>query len=189
MTKDGTHKASVASSEKPKKKKRQSTYTWDVVRAERDYITNPSLTLQDIAKKYGVNKRTVSRYSIISEWTRKRRECSERGLEKSVEKHADLIAERNEKHMALWRSAQNAASSAMVRAHKANNTKEVATAIYALQTAIDGERKTLGLPTVINKTDDTKSDKKEDLNLVEAARRAEKLLKEKGIADGTGIAE
>ena len=48
-----------------------------------------------------------------------------------------------------------------------------------VQAAIDGERKTLGLPTVINKTSEPTDDQERDtLNLVEAAERAEQLLKE-----------
>ena len=103
----------------------------------------------------------------------------DRALEKTMDEHAKMISERNTAHLGMWRNAQTAAMNAMKRANDQKKTGDVAKSIYALQAAIDGERKTLGLPTVINKTTEPTDDQERDtLNLVEAAERAEQLLKE-----------
>ena len=163
------------------KRKRAATptYSWDVVQAEHEYVTNSKITMAEIAKKYGISNRMVSKYAAQHEWTEKRKTCMDRALEKTMDEHAKMISERNTAHLGMWRNAQIAAMNALKRADSQKKTGDVTKSIYALQAAIDGERKTLGLPTVINKTTDPTDDQERDtLNLVEAAERAEQLLKE-----------
>ena len=163
------------------KRKRAATptYSWDVVQAEHEYVTNSKITMAEIAKKYGISNRMVSKYAAQHEWTEKRKTCMDRALEKTMDEHAKMISERNTAHLGMWRNAQIAAMNALKRADSQKKTGDVTKSIYALQAAIDGERKTLGLPTVINKTTEPTDDQERDtLNLVEAAERAEQLLKE-----------
>ena len=162
----------TSSTTKTKRKKTAvPTYKWDVVQAEHEYVTNSKMTILGIAKKYGISNRTVSIYAAKHEWTEKRKVCMDRALEKTMDEHAKMISERNTAHLGMWRNAQIADSQ--------KKTGDVTKSIYALQAAIDGERKTLGLPTVINKTSEPTDDQERDtLNLVEAAERAEQLLKE-----------
>lgn len=163
------------------KRKRAATptYSWDVVQAEHEYVTNSKITMAEIAKKYGISNRMVSKYAAQHEWTEKRKTCMDRALEKTMDEHAKMISERNTAHLGMWRNAQIAAMNALKRADNQKKTGDVTKSIYALQAAIDGERKTLGLPTVINKTSEPTDDQERDtLNLVEAAERAEQLLKE-----------
>lgn len=170
----------TSSTTKTKRKKTAvPTYKWDVVQAEHEYVTDSKMTILGIAKKYGISNRTVSIYAAKHEWTEKRKVCMDRALEKTMDEHAKMISERNTAHLGMWRNAQIAAMNSLKRADSQKKTGDVTKSIYALQAAIDGERKTLGLPTVINKTSEPTDDQERDtLNLVEAAERAEQLLKE-----------
>nr|DAS03963.1 MAG TPA: hypothetical protein [Caudoviricetes sp.] len=170
----------TSSTTKTKRKKTAvPTYKWDVVQAEHEYVTNSKMTILGIAKKYGISNRTVSIYAAKHEWTEKRKVCMDRALEKTMDEHAKMISERNTAHLGMWRNAQIAAMNSLKRADSQKKTGDVTKSIYALQAAIDGERKTLGLPTVINRNADPSDDQERDtLNLVEAAERAEQLLKE-----------
>lgn len=170
----------TSSTTKTKRKKTAvPTYKWDVVQAEHEYVTNSKMTILEISKKYGISNRTVSIYAAKHEWTEKRKVCMDRALEKTMDEHAKMISERNTAHLGMWRNAQIAAMNSLKRADSQKKTGDVTKSIYALQAAIDGERKTLGLPTVINRNADPSDDQERDtLNLVEAAERAEQLLKE-----------
>lgn len=162
------------------KSQKASNYKWDVVAAEKEYIENHTLSYQDIAQKYGVDKRTVSRYAQQHDWTARRQDAINSGLEKHKTEHAELISQTNERHLKLWRSAQNGAAAAVKRAHDTKDTKNLASAVFSLKQSIEGERTVLGMPTLIRKDADDDDEALLPANFIDAAKAAEEMLREAG---------
>lgn len=173
----------TSSSTKPARKttdRINTTHKWDVVAAEKEYVEDHTISLSKIAQKYGVNVRTVSRHAKLRDWTKRRQEAINEGLDEHKENHKKLITETNERHLKLYRSAQNAAAAGLKRGHDSKDIKEVTSSIFALKSAIDGERTVLGMPTLIKKEADQDDAATKPINLIEAAERAEELLREAG---------
>ena len=172
--------SSSAKSDKKPTARINTTHKWDTVAAEKEYIEDHTISLSKIAQKYGVNVRTVSRHAKLRDWTKRRQDAVNEGLDEHKENHKKLITETNERHLQLLRSAQNAAAAGLKRGHDNKDIKEVSSSIFALKAAIDGERTVLGMPTLIKKEADQDDEASKPKNLVEAAEAAEKLLREAG---------
>ncbi len=160
--------------------KRASTYKWDVVAAEKEYLENHTLSLANIAEKYGVNIRTVSRYAKEHEWTQRRQDAIESGLQKHKSEHAELISKTNEEDLKKMRSLENAAMAAVKRAHDTKDDKGLRNAGSILVLAINTKRTVLGMPTFIKKDADDDDEALKPTNFIEAAKRAEQILREAG---------
>jgi len=160
--------------------KRASTFKWDVVAAEKEYLENHTTSLADIAEKYGVNIRTVSRYAKEHEWTQHRQEAISAGLNQHKSEHAKLISETNTEDLKKMKSLENAAMAAVKRAHDEKDGKQLRNAGAILVLAINTKRTVLGMPTFIKKDADDDDEALKPTNFIEAARRAEEMLREAG---------
>ncbi len=167
-----------------KKDSPNRTYTWDVIAAEKEYLSDSRVSYSAISKKYGVTLRTVQRYATSHEWPKRRQNVVEKGLEKFEDEQAKIISESNQRHISLFKNGQTAANTALVRILKAAkkdtdipDMKDLSKAIYSLSEAIKGERTVLGLPTMIQSFGGGKDAEKEVatwadiLASVEEARR------------------
>lgn len=163
---------------------RKPTYTWDVVEAQKLYISDSKQSYASIAEKYGVNKKTVEDYAKKHEWVKLRQNTVEKGLDNFKDKHAQIISETNDEHLRIYKNARNIAYNNLVKISKAageNGTidvKELNGSIYGISKAIEGERTVLGLPTVIQQFGPGKDVEQEEatwasiLASVEEARKA-----------------
>ena len=82
-------------------RKRQWTYSWDVVSAQKEYITDHRQTYASIASKYGIGKRAVEQFAEANDWVGLRQELVESGLKAYEDKHRQIIAETNDRHLKL----------------------------------------------------------------------------------------
>lgn len=177
VKKDVTKRPVSSSAKKPAKKakkttrsaNRKPTYKWDVVAAEKLYLSDTTVSLQDIADKFGVTKKTVGEYAKKHEWTKRRQNVAEKGLEKFEDQHAELISTTNEEHLRLFKNARNIAYNNLVKVSKQAgeqgiiDVKELNGNIYGMSKAIEGERMVLGLPTVIQAFPKPKDDAQEEM--------------------------
>lgn len=191
--KKDTGKAPVSkAAKKPAKKakkttrsaNRKPTYTWDVVEAQKLYISDTKQSYASIAAKFGVNKKTVEDYAKKHEWVKLRQNTVEKGVKSFADKHAELISETNEEHLRIYKNARNIAYNNLVKISKAAgeqgtiDVKELNGSIYGISKAIEGERTVLGLPTVIQQFGPGKDVEQEEatwasiLASVEEARKA-----------------
>ena len=133
---------------------RKPTYTWDVVEAQKLYISDSKQSYSSIAKKYGVNKKTVEDYAKKHEWVKLRQNTVEKGLETFQDKQASLISETNDDHLRIFKNSRNIAYNNLVKISKQAgegiiDVKELNGNINAITEAVKGERTVLGLPTLI----------------------------------------
>lgn len=137
---------------------RKPTYTWDVVEAEKLYLSDSKQSYQSIADKFGVTKTTVERYAKQHEWVKRRQSVVEKGIKTFEDKQAELISETNEEHLRIFKNTRNILYNEIVKNAKGESTKAdiklLGNAVYAMGKAIEGERTVLGLPTVIQQHDD-----------------------------------
>lgn len=65
----------------------------DWTAAKKDYLTDPQLSYEDIAKKYKVSTKTIAIKAGKEDWVNKRKELTSNIQEKVIEKAGDKIAE------------------------------------------------------------------------------------------------
>lgn len=158
-------------------------YKWDVVEAEKLYLSDASVSYSDIAKKYGVALTTVKNYGKAHDWPEQRQRLTEKGLESFAEKHAALISETNDDHLRIFKNSRNIAYNNLVKISKQAgdkiiDVKELSGNISAISEAVKSERMVLGLPTLIQQFGPTKDVEEEEatwatiLTSVEEARKA-----------------
>lgn len=191
VKKDVTKATVSRAAKKPAKKAAKKTrsanskpaYTWDVVEAEKLYLSDNTVTYESLAKKYGVAKRTVQRYATQHTWPERRQSVTEKGLETFQDKHAALIAETNDDHLRIFKNSRNIAYNNLVKISKKAgdgiiDVKELNGSIAAVTEAVKGERTVLGLPTLIQSFGPGKDAEQEEatwatiLASVEEARKA-----------------
>jgi len=190
--KKGAVKATVSkAAKKPTKKAPKKTrsanskpkYTWDVVEAEKLYLSDTKQSYETLAKKYGVSLTTVQRYGTKHGWPERRQNAVEKGLETFQDKHAALIAETNDDHLRIFKNSRNIAYNNLVKISKKAgdgiiDVKELNGSIAAVTEAVKGERTVLGLPTLIQSFGPGKDAEAEEatwatiLASVEEARKA-----------------
>lgn len=145
-------------------------YKWDVISAEKEYLSDVRLSYDDIAKKYGVGKQAVQRYGTKNGWSERRQQVVDKGLEKFENKQADIISEANERHLKLYKNMQSAGNGALVfilkdskdatgKMTRMPDVKDMSGAAHVLKQGIEGERTVLGLPTMIQGFGDQNGEK------------------------------
>jgi len=161
-------KPAKSSKKKTRSANRKPTYTWDVVEAQKLYISDSKQSYKSIADKFGVNKKTVEDYAKKHEWVKLRQNTVEKGLDNFADKHAALISDTNEEHLRLFKNARNIAYNNLVKVSKQAgdngiiDVKELNGNIFGMSKAIEGERMVLGLPTVIQSFPNPKDDQQEE---------------------------
>lgn len=142
---------------------------------KKEYVTDPTLSYADLAKKYGTSKNTVERHASKDKWVKSRQTVGEKAEAKAMEKAVDQLSEINIRHTSTYKAMQNLLAKnltalieytdSVTRRAKAanraptpaelNTMSQLNFLTQAFRTALDGERITVGLPTTVtqNKTD------------------------------------
>lgn len=135
------------------------------------FIADRSVTYKSIADEYGVTGRTVERHAEKEGWMDGRKTVEDQVTEKIAEKVAGDIDEVNERHTKTYKNLQMFALTNLniLYAHikheqeqaRAQGRRLAPKDIYSsqmakflaetLRIAMDGERITLGLPTIVTK--------------------------------------
>lgn len=168
--------------------------------ARKDYLWDSTLSLDDIAKKYGVSKTAVGNRAKAEDWTNLRQDLYERAFTKFTEKLLDEKSSANNRHLTHWQNLQALANNSIVDLAERNyernkaghlilvdgkpipkplNTFVLEKLAKTLKIAIDGERVVLGLPTSVSAiTDPTGGSVWSGFS--DMVKAAEKVLSENG---------
>jgi hypothetical protein len=148
----------------------QTKIDWQ--KARKDYVSDTSLTYQDIADRYNCSLKAVKKVGSRDSWREGREAIIQRANEKVQENVADQLAEVNERHTNTYKNMQalglsqlNIALTEVRRLQKEADDQGVPLSINKdgiigqqrlkflgdfLKVAMDGERITLGLPTSVS---------------------------------------
>lgn len=138
---------------------------------KKEYITDPAVTYQALADKHKVGVRTVKRWALKDGWQAARAEVAREVSESVTKKAVDEMSEVNERHTKAYRNLQAFALTNLnilmdyirteIATAQQNGKKITPREIYnsqqakflaeTLRISMDGERITLGLPTVVTK--------------------------------------
>lgn len=118
-----------------------SKVNWALART--DYISNEQLSYQDIAGKYAVSKRSVTKKAVEEGWQGLRQETSLKVLQKLPDKVSETIVQVNQRHAYLGKLLQAKSLEAMVDGKL--YPKDIKEALLAIKTGVEIERKALRL--------------------------------------------
>lgn len=136
-------------------------------KARKDYISDPTLSYMDIAKKYGVAKKTVEQHATKGRWVATRQSLADKSSAIVEQKIVDDLSVINTRHTETYRNLQVLLLTNLniliddiknkQEFAKLNGSRLTARDTYsptqlnflgsALRSAIEGERIALGLPT------------------------------------------
>lgn len=151
---------------------------WNKARA--DYLTDSTLSLQDIADKYSVSKKAVSNKASVEGWSKLRQKFAEKAFEDFQNKLVDEKSKAQNRHLIQYQNLQaiinrgiEAFSKGSYYTDKKGNlivgkdklpiprppdAKQLEALSKAAKIAMDGERTVLGLPTNVQGLTDGKGD-------------------------------
>lgn len=167
-------------------KPKQPNRKWDVVEAEKLYLSDNTVSYADLAKKYGVAKNTIQRYATLNKWPERRQNMVENGITQFEDEHAKLIAETNDQHLEYYKNMQKAGNAALLheleqctgkdgKLTSSPDIKQLQGAASVLKMGIDGARLVLGLPNVIQGFADKNGNEKEStwVEIIRAIQEAD----------------
>lgn len=148
---------------------RPSAADWTMLKQE--YIGNNTVTYEALAKKHGVSSRTIKRHAVEEGWQAARNNISQQVTNNVTKRAIDNLEEVNARHTKAYKNLQAFALTNLnilyddikyqQQMAKQNGAKLDPKKIYSsqmakflaetLRIAMDGERITLGLPTVVTK--------------------------------------
>lgn len=124
---------------------------WDGARKE--YLSDTTISLQDIADKYGVSKVAAGLRAKKENWTGLRQELADLAFSEFQKRLVDEKAKSQERHLLTYKNIQalvNGRISEIYQASEKDKTKfdikEVEALARTAKISIDGERVVLGLP-------------------------------------------
>ena len=122
----------------------------------------------------------MEQFAEANDWVGLRQELVESGLKAYEDKHRQIIAETNDRHLKLYKNMIAAGNNAMARivaiaGKNVPDVKELRLAAMTLKDGIEGERTVLGLPTMIMKSDKPQAGDKGVLTLTDFIEQAEQL--------------
>ena len=148
----------------------------DWYEARKLYLSDNTLSYEDIAKKFGTSKTAVSNRARAEDWTNLRQDLHEKAFSAFTEKLLDEKSSANNRHLTHWQNLQALANNSIVdmaeRSYERDrkgkiiiidgkpiprpiNPFELEKLAKALKVAIDGERVVLGLPTSVSALTDS----------------------------------
>jgi hypothetical protein len=153
----------------PSKIGRKAAAPWGTLKQE--YISDNTVTFSALSKKYKVSMRTVARHAIKEDWKGARKDIVQQVTNSVTKKAIDNFEEVNERHTKAYKNLQAFAltnlnilydhirtevEKSKVEGRKLNpkdvyNSQQAKFLAETLRVAMDGERITLGLPTVVTK--------------------------------------
>lgn len=148
---------------------RKAAANWGQLKTE--YISDNTVTYELLAKKYGVSSRSVKRHAMEDDWQGARKNIVQQVTNSVTKRAIDNMDEVNERHTKAYKNLQAFALTNLnilydhikteVDAAKNKGIKVNPRDVYSsqmakflaetLRIAMDGERITLGLPTVVTK--------------------------------------
>lgn len=211
MAKTNSKKTSTKKAPVTKKRSSKSgPKNIDWYEARKDYLSDNTLSFEDIAKKYGTSKTAVGNRAKSEDWTNLRQDLHERAFNVFTEKLLDEKSKANNRHLNHWQNLQALANNSIVdmaersfeRDRKGNiiiikdkdgelrpiprpiNTFELEKLAKALKVAIDGERVILGLPTSVSAITDPEGNSPWS-GFADMIKAAERVLEDNGqVASG-----
>lgn len=172
----------------------------DWYEARKLYLSNNTISYEDIAKAVGTSKTAVGNRAKAEDWTGLRQDLYEKAFSNFTEKLLDEKSSANNRHLTHWQNLQALANNSIVdlaernyeRDRKGNliiidgkpiprplNTFVLEKLAKTLKIAIDGERVVLGLPTSVSAiTDPTGGSVWSGFS--DMVKAAEKVLSENG---------
>jgi hypothetical protein len=177
----------------------------DWYEARKLYLSDNTLSYDDIAKKFGTSKTAVGNRAKAEDWTNLRQDLHEKAFSKFTEKLLDEKSSANNRHLTHWQNLQALANNSIVdmaeRSYERNkaghlilikdnngelkpiprpiNPFELEKLAKALKVAIDGERVVLGLPTSVSALTDSQGGSVWS-GFSDMVKAAEKVLAEDG---------
>lgn len=148
----------------------------DWYEARKLYLSDNTLSYEDIAKKFGTSKTAVGNRAKAEDWTNLRQDLHEKAFSAFTEKLLDEKSSANNRHLTHWQNLQALANNSIVdmaeRSYERDrkgkiiiidgkpiprpiNPFELEKLAKALKVAIDGERVVLGLPTSVSALTDS----------------------------------
>ena len=148
----------------------------DWYEARKLYLSDNTLSYDDIAKKFGTSKTAVGNRAKAEDWTNLRQDLHEKAFSAFTEKLLDEKSSANNRHLTHWQNLQALANNSIVdmaeRSYERDrkgkiiiidgkpiprpiNPFELEKLAKALKVAIDGERVVLGLPTSVSALTDS----------------------------------
>lgn len=173
---------------------RTAAADWTMLKQE--YIGNNTVTYQALAKKHGVSERTIKRHAVQEGWQAARNNIAQQVTNNVTKRAIENLEEVNERHTKAYKNLQAFAltnlnilydhiktqqQQAKEKNVKLNprdvyNSQQAKFLAETLRVAMDGERITLGLPTVVTKGEQdvnlTSEFANKDLNELEKLYRA-----------------
>lgn len=120
----------------------------DWLEAQKYYLLDSTVTLADVAKKFGVSNTTVEKRASDEGWVNLRKSIGENALLQFSKELAAKKAVANDRHLKAFQKATDAADKMLDT--PGMTPKELQAAVGALKNAIEGERVVLGLPTSVS---------------------------------------
>jgi len=114
---------------------------WSEARAK--YISDETISYNDIAKEYGVVYKTVAVWAKKQNWIKLRKESALNGNQKVIEKVGDSIAEVNARHIRTGKLFQEAGINPVK--NKRFKPRSFDQALRSVDKGIEMERKALGI--------------------------------------------
>jgi hypothetical protein len=172
----------------------------DWYEARKLYLSNNTITFEDIAKAVGSSKTAVGNRAKAEDWTGLRQDLYEKAFSNFTEKLLDEKSSANNRHLTHWQNLQALANNSIVdmaeRSYERNkaghliiidgkpiprpiNPFELEKLAKALKVAIDGERVVLGLPTSVSAITDPQGGSVWS-GFSDMVKAAEKVLSENG---------
>ena len=116
--------------------------------AQKYYLLDSTVTLEDVAKKFGVSVTMVKRRSSDDGWLDARKELTKNALLQFSQDLAAKKAVANDRHLKAFTKATEYADGMLDI--EGMTPKELQAAVSALKSAVEGERIVLGLPTSVS---------------------------------------
>lgn len=149
-------------------------------KARQDYLSDTTLSMQDIADKYGVSKQSVTKRASVEGWSKIRQKLSETAFEDFQSKLLDEKSKAQNRHLIQYQNLQAIVNRGIVGMSEGSfwtdkkgnlvfgkdekpipkplDGNQLVALAKAAKIAMDGERTVLGLPTNVQGLTDGNGD-------------------------------
>lgn len=143
-------KAKKKPAKKPIKKTTARATKIDWSEPLQDYLSDATLTLADLAKKYKVSARVVEEHASKEGWGGLRTRLGEQATNMMLKRLATKKASANDRHLSNYTTLTMKVMLAIDKLSDETDPGDIVALAKALKVAQDGERVVLGLPTSVN---------------------------------------
>ena len=144
-----------------------------------DYLSDATITLKELAKKYKVSQRVVEEHAAKEGWGGLRSRLGEQATNLMLKRLATKKASANDRHLSNYTTLTQKIMLSIDKLSDESDPGDIVSLAKALKVAQDGERVVLNLPTNINSITGKDGD-----NVWSGF--AEMMKAAKGVLDGEG---